>query len=213
LALAALWAAVEAGLGLLAAALSGKRAQRLASAAAIVAGAAAVLLALLAALWFWGALPAFYDDTVVFMLERYKPYHAGVAWGRLPAWGMLDKIPHIWRPVWAPTLALAWACVYVLPCLLLYSFFRWVCASPRAAGHKILWLMSAAIFLSVIGNGDTMRIIRLSAPLWLLLAFELDHWAARARGAGLAASGVLVTGLLLVLPIEWSFRSELILVP
>lgn len=204
------------GLALLLVALTGVRESRIRNAAATVAGACSVLALMACALAALGAWPDFVQDTLVWTVERYRPFHAGVGWGSwMPAWGTLSHVPGAWWCSWVPALAVIWAGVYLFPLIPIASSVLWLRNRDALPSRRILALVCLAVLLSAFPHIGAMRVARLSAPVWLLLAFELSivfggrpEKTIPSSPAQRLVSGLICLALLCIVPLQWSYRNQ-----
>jgi hypothetical protein len=212
------------GFSLVLCALLGPREGRFRRAAATAAGGLAVVGLFFALLAVVGAFGAFYADTVTWALTRYTNWHAGVHWGSwMPGWEPLGQLPAGWCPTWFLALALCRLAAWVFPALPVVSAALWLRPGGRDAARRILWIALAGLLASAWPHGGAMRLVRLSGPVWILIAFECGRLATflRTRRGGVAAESpgidklrkalVLApaTALLLTLPLQHGYRYTL----
>jgi hypothetical protein len=156
-------------------------------------------------------------DVLVWPVERYIPYHAGVGWGAwLPQWSMLDLVPRMWWPVWISTLLIARIVLWILPLMAILAVVQ-ILAGRTVFGRRVLILSCAAFYISALPNGEVWRVLRLSLPFWPLLALEMDQLGrvtiindvlrARLSFVLLALSVAL---LLAGAAVQWSYRETLV---
>ncbi|MCW8133462.1 MAG: glycosyltransferase family 39 protein [Planctomycetota bacterium] len=204
------------GLLLVVCALTGEKGGRLKAAAATVAGAAPMVGAMLVWIWSYGAWESFMYASYYWARERYVPFHAGVGWGSWrPPWSMLAQVPGGWWLAWVPALSVVWVSVFVLPALPLYSAARGWLKKAEPPPRRILALACVAMVLAAYPHIGAMRWSRLVAPFWILLAVELHHLL---RGPQPSETGAAVRGLsaglcgflLLIVPLQWSYRGQLV---
>ncbi|MBI3832356.1 MAG: hypothetical protein HY291_22725 [Planctomycetes bacterium] len=200
------------GLALLLVALSGPRGSRLRNTAATAMGACLVLGLMAGALAALGAWPAFVQDTLVWTVERYRPFHAGVGWGSwMPPWGELfSHLPGAWWFAWVPAMAVVWAGVYLFPLAALAGCARWLFDRDRQPARRILAFVCLAVLLSAFPHIGAMRVARLSAPVWILIAFEGHALFGGKPGAPAQriVAGLACLALLCIAPLQWSYRSQ-----
>ncbi|HYF51666.1 MAG TPA: glycosyltransferase family 39 protein [Planctomycetota bacterium] len=182
---------------------------RLRTATLVAAGGAAVLALLIIYLASMGLMREFVDSAIVWPRQRYAPFHTGVGWGAwLPSWTQLNIVPDVWKPAWALTLSIVWGQAYVLPFVLAVSLVL-VIRNRSQPERAILLLAAAALILSAFPNAAAMRLARLSAPLWILILFELSRLLhGRPRWTNLTTAAAVSIAFALVIPLQWSYQSS-----
>jgi hypothetical protein len=180
--------------------------KKLAHTGALVLSAIIVLIPALLFLISSGAWERFYYDAIRWPVDRYLPFHGGVSWGgSLPLLSFISNIPWSWRPVWVATLAIVYCCVWLVPFVPLYSLIQAVRRRELSGSQRILLASCFAFSLSIYPNGIAMRMVRLSIPLWPLIAIETQKLLSNApifRARIVACSAC--AGLLLAANFQWS---------
>jgi hypothetical protein len=175
------------------------------------AGSLAVILLMMGGLAIVGALRLLIEDTLHWTVERYIPFHGGVGIGAwLPPWSLLNNIQGFWLPTMVVALGATWGLVLVLSGLPLLSLIRWFFSKNKEPRHLLLLLCAGGLFLSAYPHAGSMRLMRLSLPLWILFIYEWEQWPkfpwlAWANKPPLSA-GIVSILALVALPQQWSYR-------
>lgn len=173
------------GFGLVVAAATGPLGWRIRGSLATALGGLAVVGAFMGGLWCVDAFDAFYYDCVTWSFTRYTNWATGIHWGGwMPAWSMLDGVPAGWLPSWFVALLVCRVAVWVLPLLPLVSAVLWLRRSGRLPGRRLLWVVCLVFFVSAWPFGGTRRLVRLSVPVWILIAFECGRFSRYLGRAG-----------------------------
>lgn len=212
------------GFGLVLCALLGPKDGRFRRTMATAAGGLTVVGLFFALLALCGAFGSFYEATVTWAMTRYTNWHAGVHWGSwMPGWGPLKELPAGWMPTWFFALLLCRLAAWVFPALPLVSAALWLRPDGRVSSRRILWIVCAVLLASAWPHGGAMRLVRLSGPVWILIAFECgclaDFAMARLRGGSAKSTGagplrlafalIPAVALLLTLPLQYAYRDSL----
>lgn len=199
------------GFGLLAAALTASRERRWSGTAAVCAGALLALSPMLLWLTAQGLWPMFLESTLVWLMERYRPFVGGVAWGQgLPGFAELRDRPLAETFSFGAYVALMWLAVYGLPVAIAASAVRWWRTRGQAPERRVLWMVAALLYLVAWPLCGAHHIVRTVIPGLIVLALEADAWLPPAwkRRAGFGLAAVL----LLVAPMQWLQRRDFVAV-